>query len=158
MFTYQTEHVGTNKLKMVIVYTGRFIMFSKITDTYNKKNQMTYLNGIVQSEENWKKKEQIFLQFPLISSDYARKLVRTPSTSSSAVKRRPLDFCSHRHSVSVNCLYDARIVLSVVGFFAYFARNARCTVTTDLLVWYSNTQNDFCPWSGHFLTTYTRIA
>jgi len=25
----------------------------------------------------------------------------------------------------------------------YFARNARCTVTTDLFVWYSNTQNDF---------------
>jgi hypothetical protein len=27
--------------------------------------------------------------------------------------------------------------------FAYFARIARCTVITDLLVWYSNTQNDF---------------
>jgi hypothetical protein len=26
-----------------------------------------------------------------------------------------------------------------------FARNARCTVTTDLFVWYSNTQNDFSP-------------
>jgi hypothetical protein len=25
------------------------------------------------------------------------------------------------------------------------ARNARCTVTTDLLVWYCNTQNDFSP-------------
>ena len=31
----------------------------------------------------------------------------------------------------------------VGGSFAYFARNARCTVNTDLLVWYSNTQNDF---------------
>ena len=29
------------------------------------------------------------------------------------------------------------------SYFAYFARHARCTVTTDLLVWYSNTQNDF---------------
>ena len=27
--------------------------------------------------------------------------------------------------------------------FGYFARNARRTVTTDLLVWYSNTQKDF---------------
>jgi len=27
----------------------------------------------------------------------------------------------------------------------YFARNSRCTVTTDLFVWYSNTQNDFFP-------------
>ena len=33
----------------------------------------------------------------------------------------------------------------VSGSFAYFARNAHCTVTTDLLVWYSNTQNDFPP-------------
>ena len=32
----------------------------------------------------------------------------------------------------------------VGGSFAYFARNALCTVTTDLL-WYSNTQNDFSP-------------
>jgi len=31
----------------------------------------------------------------------------------------------------------------VGGSFAYFARNASCRVTTDLLVWYSSTQNDF---------------
>jgi len=42
-------------------------------------------------------------------------------------------FCLHRHPVSVNSLYHARMVLSVGGYFAYFARNARCTVTTDLL-------------------------
>ena len=58
-------------------------------------------------------------------------------------------FCLHRHPVSVNCLYHARIVLSVGAFFAYFARNARCTVTTDLLVWYSNTQN-FSPGAAIF--------
>jgi len=34
--------------------------------------------------------------------------------------------------------------------FAYFARNARCTVSTDLLVWYSNTQNDFSPGAAIF--------
>jgi len=42
-------------------------------------------------------------------------------------------FCLHRHPVAVNCLYHARMVLSVGGSCAYFARNARCTVTTDLL-------------------------
>ena len=52
---------------------------------------------------------------------------------SSAVNGRPLDFCSHRHPVTVNCLYHAQMVLSVSGPFAYCARNARCTVTTDLL-------------------------
>jgi hypothetical protein len=49
------------------------------------------------------------------------------------VNGRPLDFCLHRHPVSVNCLYHAWMVLSVGGSFAYFAWNARCTVTTDLL-------------------------
>ena len=71
-------------------------------------------------------------------------------SSSSAVNVRPLDFCWHRHSVSVNCLYHARMVLCVGGSFAYFARNARCTVPTDLLVWYSNTQHDFYPGADIF--------
>jgi hypothetical protein len=44
-----------------------------------------------------------------------------------------------------NCLYYARMVFSLCGSLEYFARNARCTVTTDLLVWHSNTQNDFSP-------------
>ena len=70
--------------------------------------------------------------------------------SSSAVNGRPLDFCLHRHPVSVNCSYHARMVLSVGGSFAHFARNARCTVTTDLLVWYSNTQNGFSPGAAIF--------
>jgi hypothetical protein len=53
-----------------------------------------------------------------------RKLTRIRSTSFSAVDERPPDFCSHRHPVSVNCLYHARMVLSVGGSLAYFARNA----------------------------------
>jgi hypothetical protein len=68
----------------------------------------------------------------------------------SAVIGWPLDFCLHRHPVSVNCLYHARMVLSVDGSFAYFAQNARCTVTTDLLVWYSDKQNDFSPGAAIF--------
>ena len=55
-------------------------------------------------------------------------------SSSSAFNGRPLGFCSHRHPVSVNCLYHPRMVLFVGRYFAYFARNTRCTVTTDLLV------------------------
>ena len=94
---------------------------------------------------------------PVYFFGLCRKLARTRS-SSLAVNGRPLDFCLHRHPISVNCLYHARFVLSVGGSFAYFARNARCTVTTDLLVWYSIAQNDFSPWRVHFLTTNTRIA
>jgi hypothetical protein len=44
-----------------------------------------------------------------------RKLDQTRSTSSSAVNGQPFDFCLHRHPVSVNCLYHARMVLSVGG-------------------------------------------
>jgi len=60
------------------------------------------------------------------------KLARTRSTSSSAVNGWPLDFCLHRHPVSVNCLYHAQMALSVGGSFVYFAWNAHCTVTIDL--------------------------
>jgi len=38
----------------------------------------------------------------------------------------------------------------VGGYFAYFARNSGCTVITDLLVLYSNTQNDFSPGAAIF--------
>jgi hypothetical protein len=61
-----------------------------------------------------------------------------------------LQWSVHGHSVSVNCLYHARMVLSVGGSFVYFAQNARCTVTTNLLVWYFNTQNDFSPRAAIF--------
>jgi hypothetical protein len=53
-------------------------------------------------------------------------------------------------SAWVNCLYNARMVLSVGGSFACSARIARCTVATDWLVWYSNTQNDFSPGAAIF--------
>jgi len=79
-----------------------------------------------------------------------RKLARTRSTSSSAFNKPPLDFCLHKHLFSVDCLYHARMILSVGGSFAYFARNARCTVTTDLLVWHSSTQNHFSPGAAIF--------
>jgi len=51
---------------------------------------------------------------------------------------------------SVPLGHHARMVLSVGGSFEYFAWNARCTATTDLLVWYSNTQNDFSPGAAIF--------
>jgi len=71
-------------------------------------------------------------------------------SSSSAVNGRPLDYCLHRHPVSVNCINHSGIFLFVGGSFAYFARNARCTVTKDLFVWYSNTQKDFSPGAAIF--------
>jgi hypothetical protein len=60
------------------------------------------------------------------------RVTRHTSTRYSTVNGRPLDFCSHRHPFSVNCLYHTQMVLSVGRSFAYFACNAHCTVTTDL--------------------------
>jgi hypothetical protein len=66
----------------------------------------------------------------------------------------------HRYSSlmqwSVPLGQRGHVVLSVGGSFAYFAQNARYTITTDLLVWYSNTQNHFSPGSAIFsLHTFT---
>jgi hypothetical protein len=63
----------------------------------------------------------------------------------------PLDFCLHRHPVSWNCLCHARMVLFVGGFFALLC--TKCTLHsnhTQLLVWYSNTRNDFSPGAAIF--------
>ena len=51
----------------------------------------------------------------------------------------------HRYSSLLQCSAALGQRGLLGGSFAYFARNARCTVTTDLLVWYSNPQNDFSP-------------
>ena len=61
----------------------------------------------------------------------APRVTRHTSIRYSAVNGRPLDFCLHRHPVSVNCLYHARMVLSSGGSFAYFARNAQ-TYSCDI--------------------------
>jgi len=43
------------------------------------------------------------------------------------------------HCCSDLCLYFSEVTWQ--WWDEYFARNARCTVTTEWLVWYSNTQN-----------------
>jgi hypothetical protein len=127
-------------------------MFSVITNIYNKKTKGPALIELFRTLQTVVFDIDSFLAaVPVYLFGLCRKLARTRSTSSSAVNGRPLDFCLHRHPVSVNCLYHARMVLSVGGSFAYFARNARCTVTTDLLVRYFNTQNDFSPGAAIFL-------
>jgi hypothetical protein len=117
-------------------------MFSMITNIYNKKYTKRLcrtLHTVV---------FYIDSSLDAVPVDFfrlCRNLDRTRSTSSSAVNGRQLDFYLHRHPVSVNCLYHARMVLYVGGSFVYFTRIARCTVTTDLLMWYSNTKNNFSP-------------
>ena len=116
-------------------------MFSVITNIYNKKTLIeffTVTGKLKKFFSFWK--PEITMCAPCVTRHTSIRY-----SSSSAINGRQLDFCLRRHPVSVNCLYHARIFLTVGGSFAYFARNARCTVTTDLLVCYPNTQNDFCP-------------
>jgi len=116
-------------------------MFSFITNTYNKKTKGPTLMELFTATG-----KLIFLTTRDVqcvhhwwhgTHRYDMQVLATHTRVNIGV------FCLHRHPFSVNCLYHARMVLSVGDFFAYFARNAHCTVTIDLFVWYSYTQNDF---------------
>jgi len=123
-------------------YTGRFIMFSVITNVYKEKTEGHTLIEFFTARVNL----NFFYNYrcSLCESQVTRHTsIRYSSSCHTHVNMGA--FCLHRYPVPVNCLYHARMVLSVGGSFAFFAQNARCTVTTDLLVWYSNTQNDFSP-------------
>jgi len=125
-------------------------MLSVITNIYNKKTKGPTLMELF--TDTGKLKKFLFWQMEMFG--LCRKLAQTRSMSSSAVNGRPLVFCLHRHPVSVNCLYHAQMVLSAGGSFAYFAWNACCTVITDLLVWYSSTQN-FSPSGAAIFSLHT---
>jgi len=80
------------------------------------------------------------------------------STSSSAVNGRPLNFCLHRHPISVNCLYHARMVLVCRPVLCVLC--TKCTLHSIhrlTRVVFQHTKR-LLPRSGHFLTTHTRIA
>jgi len=117
-------------------------MFSVITNIYNKKTKGPTLTELFTATGKLK---EFFLTTRDVHCVHPRwhgtHRYDIPSSCHTCVNTGA--FCLHRHPVSVNCLCHAPLVLSVGGSFAYFARNAHCTVTTDLLVWYSNTQNDF---------------
>ena len=136
-------------------HTERFIMFSVITNIYNMKTRGPALMELLTA--TGKLKKVFFYYFFLFFIFYLQlEMFDMCTTGDTAHIDTIFKFfphtrvnmgalCLHRHPVSVNCLYHARMVLSVVGSFAYFERNALCKVTTDLFVWYSNTQNDFFP-------------
>ena len=112
-------------------------MFSVITKHLEQENQRAYLNGIVHSH---RKSENVFFFDNKKCSKCALRvtwhtLMRYSNSCHTRVNM--VAFCLQRHPDSVNCIYHARMVLSVGKSFAYFA------VTTELLVWYCNTQNDF---------------
>jgi hypothetical protein len=92
MKAWQSEVEAVWYSALQIKYTGSFIMVSVIINIYKKKNQRNYLNGI---ESNGI--DNFLAAFPIDILGLCRKMAGTRSTSSSAVKGRPLDFCLHRH-------------------------------------------------------------
>ena len=106
-------------------------MFSVIINIYNKKTKGPTLMELFTVTGKLKK---LFFFFYLTTRDVRCVHHGTHRYDIQVLVTRMGAFCLHRHPVSVNCLYHARMVLSVGRSFAYFARNARCTVTTDLLL------------------------
>jgi hypothetical protein len=71
--------------------------------------------------------------------------------------------CQHGCMNILHCCNDpccAWMVLSVGRSFVYFAWRARCTLITDLLMWYSDTQNDFSPEQpfSHYIHSHRLMA
>jgi len=127
-------------------------MFFVIANCYKQKTKGPTLMELFTATGKLKKCVFFFFFFfdNLGCSLCAPRVAWTSSPSSSAVNGRPRDFCLHRHPVSVNCLYHARMVLSVGGSFCVLC--TKCTLHSNhrLTVWYSNTQNDFSPGAAIF--------
>jgi len=133
-YTRWGAHTGYTKY-----YTRCFTMFSVITNIFNKKTKGPTLMELFTA---------------------TRRLI-------SFLTNR--DFrCVHHgwhgtHRCNIQVLAQTRVNMGasifftalgqrglVGGSFEHFSRNELCTLTTDLLVWYSNTQNDFSPGAAIF--------
>ena len=107
---------------------------------------MTYLNGIVHSH---RKTENVFFFTTIDVRCVHRGWHGTHRYDIQALATHGSAWV-HRYSSLLQWSVPLVQRGAVGGSFAYFARNARCTVTTDLLVWYSNKQNDFSPGAAIF--------
>ena len=107
---------------------------------------MTYLNGIVRSH----KKNEYFdtWRCSMCAPPVIRHTaIRYPSSCDTRVNTGV--FCLHGHSVSVNCLCHARMVLFVGGFFCVLC--TKCTLHSNhrlIRVIFQHTKR-LLPRSGH---------
>jgi hypothetical protein len=127
----------------IYIYTGRFIMFFVITNIYNKKTKGPTLMELFTA--TGKLKKFFFLtMFDMCTTGDTAHIDTIFKLLPNTRQHGCIDIL-HCCNDSVNCLYSTRMVFSLGECLAYFAGNARCTVTRELLVWYSNTQNYFSP-------------
>ena len=141
----------------IYIYTGRFIMFSVIINIYNKKTKRTCLNGIVHSH---RKTEKVFFFFFLTARDVRcvhygwrgthRYDIQVHATHDSTWVHRYSSLL--QWSVPLGQRGHVAMVLSVICTNCTLHSNHRLT-----RVIFQHTKR-LLPPSGHFLTTYTRIA
>ena len=124
--------------------TGRFIMFSVITNIHNKKSKRPTLMELLTATGTL----NFFWQLQMFD------VCTTGDTAHIDTIFKFLPHTRQHGCIDIlHCCNDPCLQVSEVTWQCwdeYFARNARCTVTTDLLVWYSNTQNDFSPGEAIF--------
>jgi len=118
-------------------------MFSVITNIYNKKNQRTYLNGIVHS--HGKTEKAYFLQLETFDVCTTGDTEQIDTIFKFLPQTRQHECIDILHCCNGPCLQVGEVTRQW-----YFAWNARRTITTDLLVWYSNIKNDFSPGAAIF--------
>ena len=118
-------------------------------------NQRTYLKGIVHSHR--KTGKSYFLQL---------RMFDVCTTGDTTHIDTLFKFLSHtRVNMDASIFFTAAMIRAFRSarsrgndWDEYCARNARCTVTTDLLCDIPTHKTTSPPRSGHFLTIYTRIA
>jgi hypothetical protein len=108
-------------------------MFSVITNIYNKKTKGPTLMELFTATG---KRKKFFSHLEMFDVYTTGDMAHIDTIFEFLPPTCQLATCVslYRHPVSVNCLYHAQMVLSVGRSFAYAARNARCAVTTDLLM------------------------
>ena len=136
-------HSDVSWLRWVHIYTGRFIMFSVITNTYNKKTKEPTLMELFTATGNLNK----FFFFFLTTGN-----VRWVHHGWHGTHRYDIQVLATHASTWVHhysSLLQWSVTLSQRGHVATVLC-VLCTVTTDLLVWYFKTQNDFSPGAAIF--------
>jgi len=120
-------------------------MFSVVTNIYNKKTKGPTLMELFTATGKLKK-------FVLTTTDVRCLYHGWHGTHRYDIQVIATNASTRVHRYSSLLQWSAPLGQRghVGGSLAYFARNTRCTVTTDLLVWYSNTQNDFSPGAAIF--------
>ena len=139
---------GSKLLFLLTTHTGRFIVFSVITNIYNKKTKGPTLMELFKSTG---KQKSFFWQLEMFDVCTTGDTAHIETIFKFLPHTRQHGYFLLAQTPSFSKLFIPRTNgLVLGGSFAYFARNARCTVTTDLLVWYSNTLNDFSPGAAIF--------